>query len=106
MADAKKLTDNQVAALATFYGGVSELLKRAYAKGDALTLEDARLTLDVINVGAVITAAQFQGDLSPQEVYGAKAPSLSDPPIEDNFSDVQADVVDLQEYRAKGGLLN
>jgi len=100
MAGKVKFTDNQIAALATFFGGVSELLKRHAAKGDKVTAEEMKLTLEVINVGSVITAAQFQGDLSPQEVYGTVN--------EEGNADVEAlaDVLDLEDYRAKGGLLN
>ena len=104
MADAKKLTDNQVAALATFYNGVSELLGRTFTKGDTMTLEDAKLTLEVINVGAAITAAQFKANLSHREVYGDKHPEI-DAELEEQ-NNALADVLDLEEYRARGGLLN
>ena len=104
MADAKKLSDNQIAALATFFGGASELLNRTFAKGDTLTLDDAKLALDVINVGVVITAAQLKADLSHHDVYGNKSPEIDDELEEQN--NTLADVLDLEEYRAKGGLLN
>lgn len=107
MADKVKFTDNQVAALATFFGGVSELLKRHAAKGKDATIEDMRLTLDVINVGSVITAAQFQANLSTQEVYGAALDAEKFNKVEDAaINDAVADIVDLEAYRAKGGLLN
>jgi hypothetical protein len=110
MADKKKLTDNQISALSLFYGGASVLTQNALDKGDKLTLEEAIQAIRTIHVGATLTGLQMSADLSFNEVYMDEkndgrndAPSLDMPPIHDTF---EADVVDLNEYKAKGGLLN
>jgi len=105
MAADKKLTDNQVAALATFFSGASEILGKVNVTDKNLTLDEARNIIQVLFVGMTITAVQIREDASHDEIYGDGAPSLSDPPIHDTF-DMEADVIDLQQYREKGGLLN
>jgi len=103
MADKKKLTDNQISALSLFYGGASVLTQNALDKGDKLTLEEAIQAIRTIHVGATLTGLQMSADLSFNEVY---MDEKNDGRNDEIPPSLDAEIVDLNEYRAKGGLLN
>ena len=90
----RKLNDNEIGILARFYTGISAISTAALAHGDGLTLENARVLLNLIEQGCQATAEGMRA-ANPEQYSRVEV-----------ADDIGAEVIELDAYRANGGLLN